>query len=484
MATVVVEPELRRSEGHADATPRTRAPSRGELAALAGIAGAVVAGTILRLWGLGAGRLTYDESFTAMVGRLPITHLVSYLAHHDSHPPLDYVLRAPLARAGVSELWFRMPSALCSIAALALFGWWVRHRGFAGVVATTAMAVSAFQLTHGREARMYAEMELIGVGAAVLADAWLRHPRRGHAIAIGAVVFLGLMTHVSGFLLGAGILACAGTRRDRDAWEWRGAIVAAGVAWAALWGPTFAVQARGGHSDWIPATSFHGLVDALGRAVTFRSVAYEVVVLAVLVGAIAILRRDRTLGRVWLCCFAAPVAVGAAAGLALPVVIDRTFTVVSWGPLLAIGFAVDALARRLRVAGAFAFVALLAVMLPSTAYALATRSGPDVAIRHLQAVVRPGDVVAVRPAWKGVETEWSLGVRGRESFRTVRIGVAPGAESRIVGGAPVSGRVWVLDWHHYALPNTTPCAPTWQRGTSRIECLRVPTSSIAIPRTG
>src|SRR6476660_3410465 len=85
-------------------------------------------GGVLRFWGLGASRLNYDESFTAMAGRLPLGSLFNFLRLQDSHPPLDYILRAPLARAGASELWFRMPSAILSLGALALFAWWMRSR--------------------------------------------------------------------------------------------------------------------------------------------------------------------------------------------------------------------------------------------------------------------------------------------------------------------------------------------------------------------
>src|SRR5690348_5229096 len=159
-----------------------RVTGRGVAAALAL---AVVAGAVLRLWGLGAHRLGYDEAFTAMAGRMPVGDLFAYLRTNDSHPPLDYLLRAPLARAGANEFLFRLPSAVFSVAALALFAWWMRRYALAGIVATALLAVSDFELMHGRTARMYAELELIGVVAAVLADSWLRRPRRWHAPALG-----------------------------------------------------------------------------------------------------------------------------------------------------------------------------------------------------------------------------------------------------------------------------------------------------------
>lgn len=85
------------------------------------LAALVCGGAVLRLWGLGRYQLNFDESFTAMAGRLPLGDMLAFLRHHDSHPPLDYLLRAPLARAGVSEFMFRLPSAVCSIGALGLF---------------------------------------------------------------------------------------------------------------------------------------------------------------------------------------------------------------------------------------------------------------------------------------------------------------------------------------------------------------------------
>jgi len=102
-----------------------------------------------------------------MAGRLPFGAMVKHLRLGDSHPPLDYLVRAPLARAGVSEAFVRLPSAVCSIAALALFAWWMRGRGRVGVFATVMMALAVFQIAHGREARMYAELELIGIAAAM-----------------------------------------------------------------------------------------------------------------------------------------------------------------------------------------------------------------------------------------------------------------------------------------------------------------------------
>jgi len=374
----------------------------------------VVVGAVLRLWGLGAHRLRYDEAFTAMAGRLPLGDLFSYLRTHDSHPPLDYLLRAPLARAGVNEFVFRLPSVACSVGALALFAWWMRRYGVAGIVATALLAVSDFELTHGRTARMYAELELIGVLAAVLADAWLRRPRRWHAPALGTLVLVGLLTHVQVFLLGGGLLALPGLRRDREAWQWRAAVAAGGVGWALLWGRSFLVQARGGHSEWIPRTTIDRMLHTFGGIVTSKPALHLLVLVAVGAGGVVLWRQDRRLARVAVCCSVVPAGLAAVAGTVAPVLIDRTLTVAAWGMFLALGFLVAGLGRRSRLLGAVATLTLASVVLPAAVHGIVVPSNPDLALRHLASVAQPGDVIATRPADKFPELAWSIGVRGRQ----------------------------------------------------------------------
>ena len=445
------------------------------------LATTVVLGAVLRLWGLGAHRLGYDEAFTAMAGRLPIGDLFAYLRTHDSHPPLDYLLRAPLARAGVNEFVFRLPSVACSVGALALFAWWMRRYGLAGIVATALLAVSDFELTHGRIARMYAELELIGVAAAVLADAWLRRPRRWHAPALGALVLAGLLTHVQVFLLGGGLLAVAGLRRDREAWRWRAAVVAGGAGWALLWGRSFLVQAQGGHSEWIPRTTLVRMLHVFGGFVTSQPELHLAALVAVVGGGLVLWRRDRRLARVFVCCSVMPAGLAAAAGTVAPVLIDRTLTVAAWGPFLALGFLVAGLARRSRLLAAIATVALAAVTIPAAVHELVVPSVPDLALRHLASVARPGDVVVTRPADKYPELAWSVGVRGPLPYHVARMSALghtrelAGTRGIVIGrGRASTGRTWVLDWRRRqsAVAGDQVCAPGWARGTSHVVCVR------------
>jgi hypothetical protein len=445
---------------------------------------AVIVGTaaVLRLWNLGHDRLGFDESFTAMAGRLPLGTLLSYLRVRDSHPPLDYLLRAPLARAGASELLLRLPSVACSVAAVALFAWWMRRRGWAGIIATGLLAISAFQIQHGREARMYADFELIGVAAAVLADSWLRRPRAWHAATIGLLTFVGLLIHVEMFLLGAGLLALAGLRTDRAAWWWRGALAAGFGGWAAVWGSSFIVQSRGRHSDWIPRTTVTGVMHTAGSLVTSAPELHLAVLLGVAAGAWLLGRSDRRLARVWLCCVLVPFLIAAVVGLQLPVLIDRTFTFAAWGPLLALGYLAAWLAQRRRILGVALVVALASVMLPATLHQLQEPSAPDQLLRHVQHVARPGDVVASLPSGRLHEIAWSLGVRGDQPSRSVRVTGVPGAQGILIGGSGPSGRVWLLQWSHGRSPTAAfaQCAPSWRGAGARVQCVEMPSATLAV----
>lgn len=445
----------------------------------------VVVGAVFRLWSLGSQKLNYDESFTAMAGRRPVGNLLGYLTAHDSHPPLDYLLRAPLARAGVSEFWFRFPSALCSIAAVALLAVWLRPRGRVAVIATGLFALSAFQIAHGRDARMYAELEVLGVGIAMLTDHWLRRPARHHAPLLGVLVLAGLYTHVSMFLLAAGLVAVAGLRRDRDAWRWRGAIVGAIAVWAVTWGTHFAVQAQGGHSSWIPATTFDTLTTAIARDITYDTGVVLLVIVAVVVGGITLVRRDLRLARVWAALFVVPVSIGAVAGLHFPVVLDRTFTLMAWAPGLAVAFLLDAVLRRQRVVGVALLVAATLVIAPSAAWAVGARSGPSAPLTALDTRIRPGDVVAVRPASKQPEMDWSLGVRHHQRIQPVTVSGLERAYSIRLGTAPLTGRTWYLDWSTRRWPDrpilgTTSCATPWRHGGMTITCIQGASASTRI----
>ena len=438
----------------------------------------VAFGIFLRCWDLGRNGLTFDESFTAAAGRRSVGSLFDYLRHHDSHPPLDYLLRAPLARAGASEVALRLPSVAFSVGALVLFAWWMRRRGWVGVLATALFAVSAFEVRYGRMARMYALMELLGVLAVVVAAAWLEQPRRWHAWAVGGVVAVGLFDHVSALLLGLGLLAVAGLRRDRDAWRWRVALALGVVPWAVLWGPSFLVQVHDDHANWIPPTSLHSFTQNVGTPITDLGAAWALVALVVAFGGFVLWKRAGDLGRVWICCYAVPLAALAAAGLAAQVFIPRTMMFAAWATPLAVAAVAGEVGRRWVPLGVAVGVLAVALALPSTLALLQQRNEPDVVMRHANAVVADGDVIVVRPAWLVSLVEWRVGVHRGLPWHDVAIPGVRDVGAVRLGSGPASGRVWVLTPVGVAAPfaGAPACAHPWSSGSTEIVCRSVTVS--------
>jgi hypothetical protein len=448
----------------------------------AALVGIVVVGVVLRAWRLGFNGLTYDESFTAMAARLPLDRLFDYLRTQDTHPPFDYLLRAPLAGAGASDAVLRLPSFVFSVGALVLFAWWMRTRGIAGVVATAVLATSEFQIYHGGEARMYALLELLGVASAVVAERWLRDdPPPWCAWACGALVALALFDHVSGFLLAAGMLAVPVLRTDRRAWAWRGAVAAALALWAVVWGSSFAQQAGGDWVGWIPRTSPSSFANAVSGQITDVEPLAWLILAGVVVGGWCLWRADRRLGHVWLAVGVVPFVVAAAIGVVSPFLIDRAVTIASWAPPLALGYAAAALMTRWSLLGRAVLIALIAVVALGTVTFLASkRYDSDLAIEHLEAVVHPGDVILTRPARYSTLPAYRIGV---ERWRGTHWVATPGIDNASAfraGDAAPTGRIWLFSPVSFQLSfpgyRACPAADTtavrrWTDGVTNVRCL-------------
>jgi uncharacterized membrane protein len=434
----------------------------------------VALGAGLRIaWSTNFG-LSFDETFTAMAGRWSLGGLLSYLPSHDTHPPLDYLLRVPLARIGAPDLVLRGPSMLFSVAALALFGWWMRDRGIAGVCATGLLAVSGFAISYGTEARMYALLELLGVAAAVLADAWLARPRRWHPWAVGGLVLIGCLDHASTFLLAGALVLLAGVRFDRDAWRWRVGVVAGVAAWAVLWGPEFLQQFRGEQSLWIPTTTPRGFVEAVTSQVTFTDGIVWLVAVAVAAGAVCLARRERRLFTVWAVCGAVPFVVAAAIGIVTPFFLNRTLTLAWWAPALAVGMALDAVWRRWKAIGGALVAVVVLLALPGTVSLLQGTWQYDTSIDRLERSARPGDVVAVVPSWYEQLVDWRIGVRAPLGpTRHVALSGVPDADALLLTSGTPTGRIWLLEFGaaRPSLRSYRRCAPTWTYSESRVLCL-------------
>jgi hypothetical protein len=335
------------------------------------------------------------------------------------------------------------------------------------------MALSSFELQYGREARMYAELQLLGVLALIALYAHLRSPRRSLRVALGAVILVALFTHVSALLLAGGILVGAGSVRSRDANRMRAWIVGAVAVWATLWGRSFLTQSHGNHSSWIPRTTIERAVSVVGSLVLPWGLAAVVVCVAIAIGVVVLARHDRVMARAWWACSGGPILAAIVCGRFAPVLIDRTLTLFAGGVFLAVGFALDrALARRV-VVPVVATTAVFAILVGRAVAIVSTPSGPNSQLRVLDAIARPGDVVAVRPPSKGVELDWSLGVRSDHgSTRRVEVDL-PSTPALLYTGAPATHHVWLLDFRDRTRPyeGFARCAPDRVTHGFRIMCL-------------
>jgi hypothetical protein len=440
----------------------------------------VVLGSALRVWGAFSHGLTFDETFTAMAARRSPGDLLWYLRSFDAHPPLDYLLRLPLAQAGASDVALRAPSVLFSCAALVLFAWWMRRfPQRLGLIATALVACSTFQVHYGSEARMYALLQLLGVAAAIVAERWLRGPERWHPLAIGALLTVALFDHASAIVFGLGMFALAGLRRDADAWRWRAGVAGAGVVWLVLWGPALLEQQRGDWAGWIPPTTLPRFVDGVARQVTWQPVAWLVLGVTV-AGAVVLARRDRVIGRLWLLGAAIPFVVAGVIGVFVSFYFDKTLSLSSWAVPLACAAALDAVVERMRTVGlALVAITVLFVVAGTTSFLANSQWDYDVSIAHLERVARPGDVIAVQPARYADLAEWRIGVRGELSSTPVTVrGLRDSAAFRLGPreGASRAPRVWLLRFTGFdsRLGGFERCGRDWTDGVTDIVCLAAP----------
>jgi hypothetical protein len=292
---------------------------------------------------------------------------------------------------------------------------------------------------------------------------------------VGGLVLVALFDHVSGVLIAAGLLAVAGLRRDRDAWRWRGAVIAAGGGWAAVWGLAVVDQLHGQWASWIPHTTPWTFATTVSRQLTLVEQSAPLVLAAVVVGGVLLCRSDRPLGRLWLCCGVLPFALAAVVGLFSSFLFDRTLTLASWAPLLAVAAVLDAARRRWDLLGrALVVMVLLLVAAGTATFLVEKRWDYDLSVERLERVARPGDVVAVRPARYGILVDWRVGVRGDRPTHPVPLDGITDVDALLVTGRPRTGRVWLLTpgGSPTRFSGYEPCAPRWTDDVTEIVCLR------------
>lgn len=348
----------------------------------------------LRIRGLGAAQLWYDESGTLVMSRLPLPQMLAATAG-DTHPPLYFLVTWALAHLGLqTEAWLRLPSVVFSMAAL----WAARAVGerlglSRGAVAAAVLwlMVSSFQLYYAREARPYALLQLLVLGVlwAALARRWWW---------FGLLLTATLYTHNYGLFYATAIVPWAWWR------ERRARVLLAGAVALAVWSPWAVVLAgqmrtvAGGY--WIQPITAGAVIEALWLLLWSSHMPHALLPLAIMATAGALLyalwrtataRERPALELAYLCL--APLALAVAASLLWrPVLLWRGLigTAPLWVLLIA-----WALARLPRARQFYA----LALLAPLAVGGVVGEYHPDAkgiarpAIARLRAAWQPGDVL-------------------------------------------------------------------------------------------
>lgn len=388
----------------------------------------------LRIVGLGAGSLWYDETVSVhLAGKAP-PELVAHTAR-DIHPPGYYLLlHAWLRAAGDSEFAAAYFSLFFGVLLVALANRLGRrvYGPRAGLWAALLVALSPYNLWYSQEVRMYTLGAALVAGLVLVTLALLRWqrgpvPRR----VLAAYVLLGsaaLWTlYYSAFLLVALNLMVAAW------WLARGRRQPAGRPWAVAW-----VLAQVGvlllYAPWLPVAwrqatrppvppwrGFTALGQVLSETWTALSLgqsadpswAWPAAILFVLLVVLGLVRRG---ARPQACLLAGaallPVLLIYLASLVTPLYHVRYTFTYSTAFYVVAGGGLALLWRRVRPA-AWMSLALVAVLSLASigAYHTDPRYAPDnhrAAVRFLAGAWRPGDVVVVDAgyAYTALLTYW------------------------------------------------------------------------------
>lgn len=403
---------------------------------------AVVLGAVLRLWSLGHGTLSADESYAAVSAHLPFTQIWGHIAATDPHPPLSYLMLSPVAHLFTSNLAVRLPAAACSALAVAVMAWWQRDRGVAGLVATVVLAVSPFALEYGREARMYGLVTLASVALAAAADRWLGSGATRWAVMAGVAAFVIAFSYSAGAIMPVALALVAGWRRDRAAWVLRASAGAALAVWAVLW--------LGHAVHWSHATSgYPSLTGSWVRQMLTSMVApvpsEEWLVLGLLLaGLVAVCWQSTRQRTLVLALFVAPVLGLLAVSLHNNIFLPKSLIMVAWAPSLLIGGLAGVAWQYRPLLGAVVIAGAALAMLPYVGTARSVDEGAGSMVEAVAAARRPGDAMAMSPVQLGTLLDW---------YESIRPGRAVQSDTHTITGAVVyrfegehqTGRVWLVE---------------------------------------
>ena len=140
----------------------------GRIAWAAAVAAVVGVALVLRLVALTDKALTFDETFSILIGSQPAARAIALTAANEPHPPLYYLLLGGWMRLfGDGEAAVRIPSVLIGGAVVLLTCLLGRRLvgPAAALVGAAFVALAPSQVSVGQEARMYALLTLAALGS-------------------------------------------------------------------------------------------------------------------------------------------------------------------------------------------------------------------------------------------------------------------------------------------------------------------------------
>lgn len=154
-------------------------------------------GVILRFYDLGGQSLSYDETFSVLVARLPWAQAWDVLAADGVHPPLFYLIEKLALLIGHSEWVSRLPSALFGVLSVPLVYALARRLGGAKIGALTGLlfATAPLHLWYSRDARMYALLAFTASAVMLLYDRYLERPSPWRSILFVLASAAAYVTH-------------------------------------------------------------------------------------------------------------------------------------------------------------------------------------------------------------------------------------------------------------------------------------------------
>ncbi len=419
------------------APTRTTTPMRGWLVGVCAVAAIVQGHAIGRL------PLWRDEVASVEIASRPLPALLTALGRIDVvHGFYDLLLHVVLL-FGHSETVVRLPSLVCSVAAVGLAAELARRR--LGLVPASVVAVlliaDPFLGFFATEARGYA----LGAALVCAAAFALLGADRPRLAWFTVLAVLATYAHLFDGLAVAGLFAgwaCA-TRPERRTLLACAAGYAAGVA-PLVW----AAARQVGQVSWVGVPT---LDDARVLAVDVAGTGATAIAIGVLLLGAAVTRRPAgaVLVTVAPAVLAGPAVLLIVSWLGHPLYVERY--VLASVPMLALtaGAAVALLPGQRIVSAAMVLVALTG--LPTAWQGPASKTEDlRAAAAYLDATARPGDCVAYAPGWARLGVAYYL----RGALRDVALDPVPPAglfadelpQEQVVANLRACGRVWVAGY--------------------------------------